>query len=162
MHGAAARRQPMRDERENSAGTGRERHRPIGEAAIGRDQHARQAHGAREHDALHGDKIALRGRAAARGRRQREEGERAEVGRAERQRMQACRAGSAAAGGASAIAPQRITAPAAPTRMSVVGAIGSRAETANKTISASTPSAHKAPIVVPSKPSLCQSMVEKP
>jgi hypothetical protein len=55
-----------------------------------------------------------------------------------------------------------MTAPAAPIRSSVVGAIGRRPEIANSTISAATPSAQSAAIAAPSKPAARQSRAEKP
>ena len=61
------------------------------------------------------------------------------------------------------MALQRTTAPPAPIARSppAPSLAGNRAETAKSAISASTPSAHRAPIAVPLKPFAVQSTVEK-
>ena len=66
-----------------------------------------------------------------------------------------------AIGGSCAVITQRATAASAPITTSIEGGSVKRGETANSTISASTPSDHSAAMVSPPKPDCFQTIDAK-
>ncbi len=69
-----------------------------------------------------------------------------------------CTSARIAIGGSCAVSVQRTTALSAPIVTSMAGESVKRGESANTTISASTPSAHSPAMVNPPRPDACQVM----
>ena len=72
-----------------------------------------------------------------------------------------CTAASIASGGSCAVISQRAVAQRPPITTRIAGGKATRGDSANTTISASTPSAHSAAMVSPPSPDACQVMEAK-